>query len=72
LGLANGKWGSAAPEVCDGRRAVKDQTQIENNLTHVCLLLLLILQSTLPVDEAQNKARAQSESLLNVACGRWG
>ena len=55
LGFARGKWESTAREIRGGRRAVKDQTQIENNLTHVCLPLLLILQTTLPVDEAQNK-----------------
>jgi hypothetical protein len=55
LGLANGKWESAAREIRGGRRAVKDQTQTENNLTHVCLLLLLILQTFLPLDETRNK-----------------
>jgi hypothetical protein len=55
LGLVNGKWESTVREIRSGRRAVKDQTPIENNLTHVCLLLLLILQTVLPVDETQNK-----------------
>jgi hypothetical protein len=56
LGLANGKWGSTAQEIRGDRRVVKDQTQIENNRIHVCLLLLLIPQTALPMNEAWNKA----------------